>query len=100
MADVRLVDLEVIKRYSLAIRQESAPASELLAALDASRATVLAAMTTRRPRTPLATQAAQLPARPTPRAAAAKATAAKKATTGAHKTGAKKTAATRGRTSR
>ena len=49
MTDVRLVDLEVIKRYSLAIRQEAAPASELLAALDASRATVLAAMTARRP---------------------------------------------------
>ena len=48
MAEVRLVDLEVIKRYSLAIRQESAPASEVLAALDASRATVLAAMTARR----------------------------------------------------
>ena len=47
MAEVRLVDLEVIKRYSLAIRQESAPASEVLAALDASRATVLAAMTAR-----------------------------------------------------
>lgn len=47
MAEVRLVDLEVIKRYSLAIRQESAPASEVLAALDASRATVLAAMTQR-----------------------------------------------------
>lgn len=46
--DVRLVDLEVIKRYSLAIRQESAPAAEVLAALDASRATVLAAMTARR----------------------------------------------------
>ena len=53
MADVRLVDLEVIKRYSLAIRQESAPAAELLAALDASRAHVLAVMTARRPaRTP------------------------------------------------
>ena len=48
MAEVRLVDLEVIKRYSLAIRQESAPAAEVLAALDASRATVLAAMTARR----------------------------------------------------
>lgn len=37
MADVRLVDLDVIKRYSLAVRQETAPAEELLAALDASR---------------------------------------------------------------
>ena len=58
MAEVRLVDLEIIKRYSLAIRQESAPAAEVLAALDASRATVLAAMTARRP----------APARPAPRA--------------------------------
>lgn len=40
--DVRLVDLDVIKRYSLAVRQESAPADELLASLDASRAIVLA----------------------------------------------------------
>ena len=42
MADVRLVDLDVIKRYSLAVRQETAPADELLAALDASREHVLA----------------------------------------------------------
>lgn len=44
MRDVRLVDLEVIKRYSLAVRRDAVPADELLAALDASRATVLAAM--------------------------------------------------------
>ncbi|HZQ27512.1 MAG TPA: hypothetical protein VFA94_07420 [Acidimicrobiales bacterium] len=44
MADVRLVDLDVIKRYSLAVRQEWASAEEVLAALDASRAQVLAAM--------------------------------------------------------
>ena len=37
MADVRLVDLEVFKRYSLAIRQESAPVEEVLAVLDATR---------------------------------------------------------------
>lgn len=42
--EVRLVDLEVIKRYSLAVRQESAPAEDLLAVLDASREAVLAAM--------------------------------------------------------
>ncbi len=42
--EVRLVDLEVIKQYSLAVRQESAPAEDLLAALDASREAVLAAM--------------------------------------------------------
>jgi hypothetical protein len=52
MPDVRLVDLDVIKRYSLAVRQESAPAEELLAALDASRDIVLAALgrPRRRPR--------------------------------------------------
>jgi hypothetical protein len=69
MAEVRLVDLEVIKRYSLAIRQESAPAAEVLAALDASRATVLAAMTARRtlPR-PTAARPAPSPRRPTRKA--------------------------------
>ena len=44
MTDVRLVDLDVIKRYSLAIRQESAPADELLAVLDATREQIVAAM--------------------------------------------------------
>lgn len=44
MSDVRLVDLDVIKRYSLAVRQEWAPAEEMLAALEASRRQVLAAM--------------------------------------------------------
>ena len=42
--EVRLVDLEVIKRYSLAVRQESAPAEEVLAALDASREAVMATL--------------------------------------------------------
>lgn len=42
MAEIELVDLEVIARYSLAIRQESAPAEEVLAVLDESRAFVLA----------------------------------------------------------
>lgn len=51
MGDVRLVDLEVIKRYSLAVRAESAPAEEVLAALDASRAQVLAALKPARRRT-------------------------------------------------
>ncbi len=41
---MRLVDLDVIKRYSLAIRQELAPAEEVLAALDASRDHVMAAL--------------------------------------------------------
>ena len=44
MPDVDLVDLDVIKRYSLAIRQESAPAEEVLAALELSVETVLAAL--------------------------------------------------------
>jgi hypothetical protein len=44
MPDVRLVDLEVIKRYSLAVRRDAVPADELLDALDASREVVLAAM--------------------------------------------------------
>lgn len=44
MPEVRLVDLEIIKRYSLAVRREAAPAEELLAALDASKAAVEAAM--------------------------------------------------------
>ncbi|HEX7168387.1 MAG TPA: hypothetical protein VF230_15510 [Acidimicrobiales bacterium] len=44
MGEVRLVDLEIIKRYSLAIRQESAPAEDLLAVLDASREVVAAAV--------------------------------------------------------
>jgi hypothetical protein len=40
MAQVRLVDLEIIKRFSLAIRSEYAEAEDLLHALDASRAEV------------------------------------------------------------
>jgi hypothetical protein len=42
MGDIRLVDLEIIKRYSLAVRQESAPAEDVLAAIDASREAVAA----------------------------------------------------------
>jgi hypothetical protein len=49
LAEVPLVDLEVIVRYSLAIRQEVAPAEEVLAALDESRALVLALMDGRDP---------------------------------------------------
>lgn len=44
MSDVRLVDLDLIKRYSLAVRQESAPAEELLAVLETTRQQVLAAV--------------------------------------------------------
>ena len=51
MAEVRLVDLDVIRRYSLAVRQETAPAEEVLAVLDASREVVIAAMERRFERT-------------------------------------------------
>lgn len=44
MSEMRLVDLDVIKRYSLAVRQEWAPAEEVLAVLEASREQVIAAM--------------------------------------------------------
>ncbi|MGH9283373.1 MAG: hypothetical protein ACRD0S_10615, partial [Acidimicrobiales bacterium] len=43
MTDVRLVDLDLFKRYSLAIRQEAAPVEEVLEVLDATRRQVLAA---------------------------------------------------------
>jgi hypothetical protein len=48
MPDVRLVDLDIIRRYSLAVRQETAPAEEILAVLDASREIVMAALASRR----------------------------------------------------
>ena len=44
MADVRLVDLEVLKRFSLVLRREFADAEDVLAALDTSRSLVLAAL--------------------------------------------------------
>ncbi|HEY2427900.1 MAG TPA: hypothetical protein VGI06_03140 [Acidimicrobiales bacterium] len=44
VAEVRLVDLEVIKRYSLAVRRDRVPALELLQALEASQAVVRAAL--------------------------------------------------------
>src|SRR4051812_4423771 len=44
MADVRLVDLDVFKQFSLALRREFASADEVLRALDASRAVVVAAL--------------------------------------------------------
>lgn len=51
MSEVRLVDLDVITRYSLAVRQEWAPAEEILTALESSRQQVLASMgPERRPR--------------------------------------------------
>jgi len=51
MAEVRLVDLELIKRYSLAVRRDTVDAEELLAVLDASRAMV-AAVIAGQPATP------------------------------------------------
>jgi hypothetical protein len=51
-SEVRLVDLDVIRRYSLALRQESAPAEEVLALLDASREVVLALVEDRAPFSP------------------------------------------------
>ena len=56
MSEVRLVDLEIFKRYSLAIRQETASAEELLAVLDASRDVIAASLrgkaaASRKPRT-------------------------------------------------
>ncbi|HEU5448940.1 MAG TPA: hypothetical protein VFW57_07990, partial [Acidimicrobiia bacterium] len=44
MADVRLVDLEVLKRFSLVLRREFADAEDVLAALDTSRNLVLTAL--------------------------------------------------------
>jgi hypothetical protein len=41
VTEVRLVDLAVIKRFSLAVRQEWAPADEVLAALEDSRQAVI-----------------------------------------------------------
>ncbi len=41
---MRLVDLEVIRRYSLAVRRDTVPAEELLEALTASEAVVRAAL--------------------------------------------------------
>ena len=52
MPDVRLVDLDVIKRFSLAVRRDAVPAEELLESLDASRAVVLAALAATAPGRP------------------------------------------------
>ena len=65
MTDVRLVDLDLIKRYSLAVRQESAPADELLAVLDATREQVVAAMMAAGTSAP-ARRPRRSPRRPTP----------------------------------
>jgi hypothetical protein len=84
MAEVRLVDLEVIKQFSLAVRQEFASADALLAALDADRARVLAALDAERP---------PEPARPAKRTAAKK--SAVKRAAAAKKSATKKKAARR-----
>jgi hypothetical protein len=76
MADVRLVDLDVIKRFSLAVRRDAVPAEELLASLDASRAVVLAALSE------------DAPARPRPRRTTPAATTAARATGAARARGA------------
>jgi hypothetical protein len=55
-AEVRLVDLAVIKRYSLAVRQERAPAEEVLEALEDSAAVVIAALEGDNPRAPEETE--------------------------------------------
>jgi hypothetical protein len=85
MADVNLVDLEVIKRYSLAIRQESAPADEVLAVLELSRDAVLATMAAE-PRARKAAAPKRAPAKTTAKRSSAKkvaraAKSAKKAST-------------------
>ena len=73
MGDVRLVDLDVIKRYSLAVREEWVDAEELLGVLDASRDEVLAAMggsrSTRPARPAGSTRAAKSARQPAPKAA-------------------------------
>jgi hypothetical protein len=67
VAEVRLVDLEVIKRYSLAVRRDTVPAEELLEALEASQAAVRAALGV----SPPPSAARRASARPTPRPRAA-----------------------------
>src|SRR5882757_8099334 len=94
LADVRLVDLEVLKRFSLVLRREFADAEDVLAALDTSRGLVLAALgrpgaakaPARPPLKGVAKGQAKAPAKAAPpakggpaKAAAAKAPAARKA---------------------
>lgn len=50
MPDVQLVDLAVIRRYSLAVRQETADAAELLNLLDTDRKAIEKLMAGSRPR--------------------------------------------------
>ena len=74
MPDVRLVDLDVIKRFSLAVRRDAVPAEELLSSLDASRAVVIEALGGG---VDAATPAPKVTRAPSPQRARAKAPAAK-----------------------
>jgi hypothetical protein len=71
---VRLPDLEVIRRYSIAVRREHAPADEVLDALEADVEAIRRAI--RDSSRPAPRQAARpaprKPARPAPRRTAAK----------------------------
>ena len=95
MADVRLVDLEVIKRYSLAVRHDTVPAEEVLAALEASLEVVLAALgrTGAPPRAPAGASRTRGPAKTAQTRTAQSKTA--QTTTGQAKTGQAKTSQTR-----
>ena len=68
VTDVRLVDLEFIRRYSLAVRQESAPAEELAEVLRATLAAVEKTLPTKK----------ATPTKPSPKKVAAKKVVAKK----------------------
>ena len=73
MADVRLVDLEVIKKYSLAVRHDTVAAEEVLAALEASLEVVRAALGRAGTPTKPAPARAAKAAKASPRAATKKA---------------------------
>lgn len=64
MEDVRLPDLEVIKKFSIAVRQEHAPADEVIAALRADLERITHARTSRAAvRTPARAPAKRKPAK-------------------------------------
>jgi len=66
---IRLPDLEVIRRYSIAVRREHAPADEVLEALQTDVEAIRRALRGSRPEPRSAPRAAP---RPAPRRAAAK----------------------------
>ena len=74
MDQVRLPDLEVIRRYSIAVRREHAPADEVLEALQADVEAIRRALRDSSPRAPrqAARPAPRSAARPSPRRTAAK----------------------------